>query len=328
MRRRALLACSGTALAGLAGCLSGSSGEPTTDADENRTTDATTETTNGTARTTSETTDETTATASVSVALDALQPALVTMNSPDSIAAHPTDGQYLFLDATTEDGAPPAREEFSFRFAGSEYAPVSMDWPLRAWRVRSGQTEAYDAASGRGLLLFELPASAGAADGTTGTGATDTANGTDATASTDAADAALTWPGGEWRPDSRVRRRLAAPDPSFSVSVEIPEKVSVSDSPTIRATAENESDVPGRFVAALNRAGPAVAHTPVQRISILVPAGESREWEFTDASIMADEADEYAGDDGPDMTYYFSWADGSASRDVRYVQDARTTDTA
>ncbi|UPW01190.1 hypothetical protein M0R88_03575 [Halorussus gelatinilyticus] len=308
MRRRALLACSGTALAGLAGCLSGSSGDPTTGTDESRT-----ETTAETTSETAETTTETAPTATVSVTLDALQPGLVTMNSPDSIGVHPTDGQYLYLDVTTEAGAPPAREDFSFRFAGSEHAPVSMGWPLRTWRVRSGRTETYDRTAGRGLLLFELPASA---------------DETDADGTTAGTDAALTWPGGEWRPDESVRRRLAAPDPSFSVSAEIPETVPVSDSPTVRATVKNESDVPGRFVAGLNRAGPMVAHTPVERVSVPVPAGESKDWTFTDTSIMADEVDRFADDEKPDMTYYLSWADESASRDVRYVQAARTTDTA
>ncbi|WP_135853793.1 hypothetical protein [Halorussus salinus] len=304
MRRRALLALAGSSLAGAAGCLSGSSGDPTTDETTtdaaNRTPDGTTETI-GTA---TETTTETAAAASVSVDFDALQPGLVSMNTPDSIAVHPADGRYLLLDVSVESGPVPLRDEFSLRFAGRDHAPLSNDATDRVWRFYGSELR-YRSETGEGLLVFELPESA--ADDST---------------------AVLTWPGGEWRPDAGVRRRLAAPEPSFSVSVEIPETIQVSESPTIRATVENQSDVPGRFVAGLNRSGPMVAYTPIERVSLLVPAGETRAWELTDDSIATDGIQRYVGDDDSDMTYHFVRADERVSRDVRYVQAASTTDTA
>ena len=302
MRRRTLLALTGSSIAGLAGCLGGTRSDGTTD------TTAETGTTTGSSATSERpTANETTVNADVSVAVDALQPGLVTMNSPDSTGVYPRDGQYLLFDVTAEGPAPPAADDFSFRLGDATRAPVT-DQRWRIWRFHGNEDWRYDGDSGEGLLLFELPESVDAPE---------------------SAEAALAWPGGEWAPDEELRRRLATPEPPLSVSVEIPDTVAVSNDPTISVNVTNDGDVPGRFVAGLNRAGPMVAHMPVSRVSVLVPAGETKTWKLQDDSIMGGYPNENAGDGDPDMTYYLDWGDDSVEREVRYVQTpASTTDTA
>ena len=301
MRRRTLLALTGSSVAGLAGCLGETRTGGTTDSTTGPTTDST-------ATTDRRTATETTVNADVSIAVDALQPGLVTRNSPDSIGVHPTDGQYLLLDVTAEGPAPPAAEDFAFQLGETRRAPVTMEQSWRIWRFYGEKNWRYDADSGEGLLLFELPESADAPG---------------------PAEAELAWPGGEWRPEDELRRRLVAPEPPLSVSADFPDEVAASENPTIGVSVTNDGDVPGRFVAGLNRAGPMVAHMPVSRISMLVPAGETGTWELNDDSLMGGYSEENVGDGDPDMTYYLDWGDDSIERKIRYVQTpASTTDTA
>lgn len=289
MRRRHLLALSGSLLAGSAGCLSASA--PEAPATQNATTDASATTTETDAPTTTESVD-------VSVALDALQPGLVTMTSPDSIGVRGDDRQYLLLDVSTPDDAdPPARDSFAFAFDGTDHRPESVEEPWRFWRFEDAEAAFYDADSGEGVLLFELPASAERDDASLG----------------------LTWPGGEWRPGEAIRKRLLAPTPPLSVTLDVPGSIERAESPTVSVTVENDGDVPGRFVAGLNRSGPMVAYTPVERISLSVAPGESETWEHTDSLFGGDVPDERVGDDEPDMTYHLDWAGGDARRSVRYV---------
>ncbi|WP_435176126.1 hypothetical protein [Halorussus sp. AFM4] len=301
MRRRTLLALTGSSVAGLTGCLGGTRTGGTTDS----TTDAATGTTaDSTGTTDRRTTDETTVNADVSIAVDALQPGLVTRGTPDSIGVHPTDGQYLLLDVTAEGPAPPSADDFAFQLGETARMPVTMEQSRRIWRFHGEKNWRYDGDSGEGLLLFELPESV---------------------ESGEPDEAALAWPGGEWRPDDELRRRLVSPEPSLSVSADLPDEVVASENPTISVSVTNDSDVPGRFVAGLNRAGPMVAHTPVSRISMLVPAGETKTWKLNDDSLMGGPSDENVGDGDPDMTYYLDWGDERVERNVRYVQPATST---
>lgn len=300
MRRRQVLALSGSLLAGAAGCLSASAPEAS-QTDESHTTTGS-QTTDADSTTDREDTT-TTEYADVSVTLDALQPGLVTMTTPDSIGVSGRDARYLLVRVSTDgDGQRPAPESFSLAVGGADYRPESVDQPWRIWRFHDEDDPGYDRASGEGLLLFEFPDDPGS----------------DADSS---AGPVLTWPGGEWRPDESIRRRLARPEPPLSVSAEVPDSVEFGESPTVSVTVENRGDVPGRFVAGLNRTGPMVAYTPVERVSMLVPAGESETWEYTDNSIMAgDYSEDQRGDGKTDMSYVLNWADGSARRDVRYVE--------
>ncbi len=311
MRRRQLLALSGSLLAGSAGCLSASAPEatdPTSTESRTTTESSTTAETTSTKPTSTEPTTETTSTveyADVSVELDALQPGLVTMTTPDSIGVSGRDRRYLLVDVSIgEGGESPTRDEFAFEFDGATHRPEPMEDPWRVWRFYDDEGALYDrGSSGDGLLVFELPeAEKGDFESVP--------------------EFALTWPGGEWQPDEQLRRRLAAPEPSLSVSLDVPETLATYESPTVSVTVENEGDLPGRFVAGLNRIGPRVAYAPVERVSMLVPPGESETWEFTDDSLMAgDYPDERVGDGDSDMTYDLSWAGGDVRKGIRYVEE-------
>jgi hypothetical protein len=227
------------------------------------------------------------------ISLDALQPSLLYLET-DAIGVGGGPGQFLYLDVSIADSVPPAKGNFAFEFGGDSYDPVFETRGL--WRAYDRDAE-YDATTGEGWLLFELPAT-GEAD-----------------------DARLTWGNeengqGEWRPDQSLRERLASFLPKLSVSVSVPEVVSQGDDPTISVTATNEGDLPTRLVGGLNRSGPSVAVTPVTPVSKLVPAGESVTWKHADSSVMYRDSGE-DGDDDPDMTYRLRTPYGDFVREVR-----------
>lgn len=237
------------------------------------------------------TASSTNAPSAVSITLDALQPAVLYL-ADDAIYVREDSGQYLFLAAETSDDRPPPRDDFSFHFAGETFAPFD-DPPTEAYRLYDDH--GYAPEEGGGLLLFELPETG------------------------PAADARLSWPGGEWRPDSSLLGRLEAPDPSFSLSATFPATVSVGEAPTVSLTVTNEGDLPGRFVAGLNRSGPRIAYLPVEHVSVLVPAGQTVTHEVTDDELEPmDSAD--AGDGEPDLTYHLDRVDGDLTRKVRLVE--------
>ena len=128
MRRRTLLATSGTALAGLAGC--GSRQRP----DSQTATDAT-------------------RTDSLALELDALQPAVVELFvDAYELVARP-NSQYLFLTGPAVDG-----EDRRFRFDGERYEPgVDIDYCVATPDVPG-------CAQNPPWLLFELPETGDASD--------------------------------------------------------------------------------------------------------------------------------------------------------------------
>jgi len=232
----------------------------------------------------------------VSVSLDALQPALVSMTSADSIGVRDDDGQYLFLDVSVEAGSPPDVDDFAFHFDGTAYDPARDEF--RLWREYN-QNDAYEPETKEGWLLFELPETG------------------------DASNPRLTWNNAAWGPDAGLVRRLSERQPSMSVSPSFPESVTSGASPTISIEVTNDGngddDLPGRFVAGLNRSGPRVAHRPVERISVPVPAGESETVEVVDDSVRYPDSDGI-GDGDPDMTYYLDWPGERVEREVRLTE--------
>ena len=287
MRRRALLSTTGATLAGfagLAGCLSDSSGdEPADRTDGQNDTDTPTDTPPTTEPPES----------SVEVSLESYQPAIVQL-ATDSIHVADEAGAYLFLavdaGAATE---PPARQDFTFELGGETHPPVDPA-ERRLWRQYS-QDESYADGDRSGWLLFELPEAA------------------------DAEDARLTWPGGEWRPGESLRTRLAAEFPSMSMEFSVPETVPQGDHPTVTITVQNDGDVDARFVAGLNRVGPRIAYTPVEAPSFLVPAGGSETWEHIGDYDTTRLQDDELGDGQHDLTYHLDAVLGRESRSVSYV---------
>lgn len=301
MKRRTFLATCGSAAAvAVAGCSGGGDGsdggetdDPTrtatntpTETDRSTPTETQTETPTGTV--------EPTPTYQPSVSLGSLQPGVLILRT-DAIGVRDRAGQYLYLDVSIEEGDPPAKDEFAFQFGGDSYAPFTERTPV-LWRDYN-HDGAYSKDRGEGWLLFELPATG------------------------DAADAGLTWGFGneEWRPDGTVRERLAAFPPEFSASVSVPEAVPEGEKPTVSITATNEGDVPGHFVAGLNRSGPRVAIRPVKAASFRVPAGESKTWEHTDDTVSYRSSEEF-GDGEADMTYRVNLNGTDRSRDVRITK--------
>jgi hypothetical protein len=227
------------------------------------------------------------------VSVEAVQRGTVWLNSPDSTTVRgATDERSLFVDVSRPGSVSPedapAREEFGLRFDGREYRPTQVDGTFGLWRARTGTPYS----EGRGFLLFELPGSG------------------------DPGDAALTWPGGEWPLPAATRRRLAAPVPPLSVALSIPETVPNHQAVPLSFEVTNQGDVETTFVAAIDRAGPYVAHYPAAQLRTTVPPGETVS-ETIENSFMEYPRDEAVGDGEPDATYYVDWIGGSREAQVR-----------
>jgi hypothetical protein len=302
MQRREFLALGGFGIAGLAGCL-GSTGANTDDPTATPTpTDTATPTdtdpTDTSTPTETETPTDTTtvAGADLSVTVERVQPAVVELATPDSIDAFSdAETQYLYLWIEVTNGAPPARDDLTFRLGGNSHGLRPAEQTFGLWRAYHHDDERYDAERGSGWVLFELPEVE------------------------DASDAALRWPGGEWQPGSSLRERLSSPAPTLSVEWSVPDTVSVGDQPTIEFTVTNESDRPGRFVAGLNRTGGGIAYMPVAAIHKLIPAGETVSWSVTDTYDIRAPGEEGIGDGEPDMTYKLARTDDRLEQAVRIV---------
>jgi len=281
MKRRRLLASVGLAL-GTAGCLGTDDGDDATDTTTSATTagDATTSTT-------------TTASATLDVTETTLQQALVFLET-DYLSTTGGDGRYLLANAFVSEGRVD-RRDVALRVDGTEYEPDDGRTVSRLWRVyQSGS--AFEPDLG-GLLLFELPAS-----------------GFDSTS-----DAAVTWPGGEHRLRAGLRERLRADAPAFSVSITAPDTLAQGESPRFEVAVTNEGDVPGRFVAGLNRYGPRVASTPAKRFSILVDADGTERTSYTGGISGHRVPDDQLGDGDADLRYGWNGAADDRTFQIEYV---------
>lgn len=233
VRRRSVLASTAAALLGpvLAGCL-----------DESTATDSPT-----TGPTSS---DPQSPPQSLSVTYGPLQPAVVVLTDAGPRVVG-QGHQYLFchLDSAAED--PPDRLAFAFRLGGNTYSP-GIESAGQLWREeRAG--DRYDADSGSGWLVFELPAA------------------------WRAEHAALSLRGAEWPVGSGLRDRLAATPPSLSVdwrgeSVESPQSVRFA------ASVANDGEYDTRFVATVTAEA---SDTLLAVVSEPVPAGETVSWTAT-----------------------------------------------
>lgn len=288
MNRRRLLAAGVAGIVGVAGCISGPD-EPSTDAG-----DVSTGASTGTATSSPSPTRTRTPPANVSVAVEWLQPAALKLNTD----AYGVDGvgQHLSVRLTAASDDPPSYSSLGFRFDGDETSPVPIDAATtRLARLFEDREGAYDAESGAGWVQFALPESG------------------------DASDAALTWPGGEWRPGDVLRARLAAPDPPLSVDWSVPGTVERGVDPEMEFVVTNEGDVTGRFVAGVNRVGPSIAYAPAVAVSRPIPPGTTDTWTVRDDSVTYRSDADGSSDGEPEAKYHLVWTGGRRTRAVRVV---------
>ncbi|MFC6784514.1 hypothetical protein ACFQFH_01120 [Halobaculum halobium] len=288
MRRRALLAALAGAGALTAGCLRGG------DADHrNRRTDASTATT---------ATTGTLPASELRVDLDAIQPALVELDTDYYRLVAGSDRQYLVLSVSVDSGSPPSRSALRFRFDGEEYAPWQWE-QIPARQSKGSGDEQYTNQMGTGWVAFDLPAAG------------------------DASDAALVWPAGTWRPDEQMRRLLAEPAPTLTLDEwRVPGTVSPGGTTVFEFAVRNDGEVPGWFVGGVNADG-WYPHRPVAHLSRRVPPGETVTWEVAGEPIdLVEESwSEQVGDGEPDVEYELVWPGGNRRRSVRVAEAERTT---
>lgn len=286
MRRRALLSVAAGGLAGVTGCLGYSvdtSGEA--ESDESTADEATSSSTED------PTTAEPTQTAEVTVSDVELHYGVVVPNSPDSIGIAHEDTQYLATSVRVDGALAP--DEFALVVGDDRVVPTRIE---RLYRTSWGDDQWYERETGVGVLLFEIPASAGG-------------------------DLALSWPGGEHALDRSLASRLGGNPPRFSASLSLPETHVVQEipQPPVEVRVTNESTVPRRFVGALNRTGPTIAYTPVARVCELVSAGETTTLTVPDRWSAHRPAEERIGDDHPDVTYHLHYVGGEDSAGIRFT---------
>lgn len=283
MRRRRLLALAASGLATTAGCTGPE--DATSDETDDSGTDPGKETTP------TDPPDSTEKREVQSISVDSLQPGVIELTNPDSIGVvGESRGQYLFLDVTGGAENAPSPSELEFELDGTDYAP--MEKTRRLWRSYNEESGKQYSADDGGWLLFELPATA-----------------------EDPSSAGLRWPGGSWQPPTAIRERLASPNPSFDVSVEVPETVPLGEEPKLSVTFENTADVPGTFLLAVNRVGPYVAYAPEQAIRRLLDPGESTEWTGRPSFMQHEEISA-----GETTRLTFDWLGGENSREVEFVE--------
>lgn len=303
MNRRTFLGAGGLLVAGVAGCVAREdppgAGEPGTDSpttDRTTTLPSTVPPTGSSSPSPTSPTDSGTSPGSfgrVEPTVDAVQPGVVYLTTPDSIGVmDDLAGAEQFLYLSVDAGSPaPPRSAVSLRFDGKSYSPVGES-PRGFSLWRTLQSSPYPEDSDGGWLLFAVPHTS------------------------DASDVALTWPGGEWPLPGPARQRLATRAPPMSVTFEAPETLPAGADPTPTVSVTNEGSTVGRFVGALNRIGPSVAHAPIAAITMDVPAGETVTRTVDDSFYHG----ATPGGDDYDARYIFRWRGGKIERTLDIVE--------
>jgi len=227
-------------------------------------------------------------TVDVTVEAVTVAPAVVALNSPDSIGTFGSRDQQYVLAEITADSSELSPRDLQLVTGGERYSPAE--------RVGDGPSirpygDLYFATEGEsGWVAFELPKPL------------------------DAATAALSWPGGGSDIADPIVGALRRPPASFDVTVEAPGQVEADSEATLSVTVENTGDVPGTFVGALNRIGPSVAYAPVAAARLSLTAGETDTWEHS--------YEPEPGDAGSSFEFSFVWRDGDERREVGLVEPA------
>lgn len=180
-----------------------------------------------------------------------VQPGVVAMNSPDSVAVRSDGGQFLLVRVEVTDGPAPQHSDLSLHVAGERYGPQRY-----RLLINEDLGVLYEFDKGNGWVVFPLPEHV------------------------EASEPKFAWPDGALSLSTRTRKRLETPSPSFDVTFEAPATVTESDSPTLSLSVQNRGEVTGTCVLGLNRVGPRVAYTPVREITVDLDAGESATREY------------------------------------------------
>jgi hypothetical protein len=278
VRRRTVLAGTAALLGpGLAGCLGGST--PTDSTPSGSTTSDSNRSGSDTTRNSPQ------PDYSLSVDFERLQPAVVVL-AEDGPRVLGEGHQYLFCRVDATDGDHPDRLSFAFRLGGNVYSP-GVESAGRLWRAE-GEGSRYDADSGRGWLVFELPEA------------------------WRAVHAALSLRGNEWPVGESIRERLSATPPSLSVDWRVASTDSAGDA-SFAFEVANDSEYDSRFVAALTEVGEDGGDSGDDEdgeesllgvVNEQIPSGETVSWTET----WAGGGDE--GAEGNDRTFALSWVGG------------------
>ncbi len=196
----------------------------------------------------------------------------VSPTTPDSIGVTGLGTRYLVVEVATERGRL-ARDDFALAVGSAGREPTTPD---RFYRTTWGDDAWYEGGRQRGLIAFAVPEDLGS-------GAP-----------------RLRWPGESTAVPKDVVRRLTTTMPDMTAELAVPDAGDGSREKTVEVAVTNGGDVAGRYLGALNRAGPDVASTPVARVSGVVGAGESRTFEVADEWVAATTDD---GESETSVTY-------------------------
>jgi len=225
-------------------------------------------------------------------------PELVAPDSPDSFGVYgDRDEQFVVALLDARGGAAPAVDDLALAVDGETY-PAETEVGYGAWALfdYDGPYDPSDGAQGWALVSLPNPLDAG--------------------------DAALSWSGGEAALPESERAKLTRPPTDFAVrSFETPETATVGEPIEATLTVENTGDTDGVFVAAVNRSGPRVAHTPDGALRLPVPAGETRTWTYEHTVEWDDMSEERP------MRVYVRWRGDSLNREVTVRPEQTATAT-
>ncbi|KAB1188882.1 MULTISPECIES: hypothetical protein [Haloferax] len=277
--RREILGLGGSTLALLSGCLS----DPPSTSDDADTTDPPTQTTRPT----------TTEPADVTVSNVQVTPELVGLNSPDSIGTvGDRDEQFVLVTILVDGESSPPVEEFTLATDDQDFSAIPPD-DLPAYGRLWSRGYAYgsrgheDSTASSGYLAFRVPKPL------------------------ETSEVVFRGPGGQFTFGANVGEKLSRPPTDFAVSdVTAPETVESLSEMSISATIENVGSADGTFVGALNRTGPLVAYTPVERVELELAPGESTTWEQS-YTLSLD-----GGTEPRPVQFHLVWRDGRVSTET------------
>jgi len=289
MRRRTVLVALAAGTAALAGCTEQVIGDGDDDGPETPD-DPQTPAPNGDDEKTPDSKPETDV--SLSVEHVTVLPAVVALDSPDSIGTFgDRSSQFLIAKIATDDGKL-TRQDLGLSAGDASYQPVDHIGENQRALWESGEFY-FQTEDDAGIVVFEVPKPLSGAD-------------------TDGVT--LSWPGGSQALGKNVRTRLAREPTSFAVSVDASAEASVDSPAELSVTVENTGDVPGTFVGALNRIGPLIAYAPIESVILTVPPGEQKTWTHT---FTLDREKVEEGQDS--FEFRVTWRDDSETRAVEIV---------